>query len=139
MVGLGGTAGAIGGMLMTLIAGAVIQYTHHYSALFIWAGLMHPLSLAVYFVFVGTTRTQADLARTRPGVSAPLLISGFIVAAIGAVGIVLTWVKWDHLVEAMKGVSGAAAGVTAAGFVALIGLLLMYAAIARTPRTQVAA
>jgi hypothetical protein len=130
-VGLGGTAGAIGGMLMTLMAGAVIQYTHHYTSLFIWAGLMHPLSLLIYFGFVGTGRTQADVTHKKHGLSVPLLISGGIVALLGFIGLLLVWDNWEHLLEAMKGLSGAAAGATAAIFVALIGLLLMYAAIDR--------
>ena len=131
VVGLGGTAGAIGGMLMTLLAGAVIQYTHHYASLFVWAGLMHPLSLIIYFLTVGTRRTHADVTHEKRGVSVALLVSGLIVAAVGAAGIILTWRYWGHLVESMKGVSGAAAGAAAAVFVALIGLLLMYAGIDR--------
>ncbi len=131
VVGLGGTAGAIGGMLMTLVAGAVIQYTKRYEAMFIWAGLMHPISLLVYFITVGTRRTQADVAHKKHGISAGLMIGGLVVSVVGIIGVALTWKNWDHLKEAMKGVSGAAAGVTAAGFVALIGLLLVYAAIDR--------
>ena len=131
VVGLGGTAGAIGGMLMTLLAGAVIQYTKRYEPMFIWAGLMHPISLLVYFGTVGTRRTQADIAHKKHGISAGLMIGGLLVTVIGILGVALTWKNWDHLKDAMKGVSGAAAGVTAAGFIALIGLLLIYAAIDR--------
>jgi hypothetical protein len=116
---------------MTLIAGAVIQYTHHYTSLFVWAGLMHPLSLILYFLIVGTKSTEADVSHKKHGIGKLLLVIGFVVAAIGALGIMVTWAKWAHLVEAMKGPSGAAAGVTAAAFVALIGLLLMYAAMDR--------
>ena len=131
VVGLGGTAGAIGGMLMTLLAGAVIQYTHHYAALFVWAGLMHPLSLLIYFATVGTSRTRADVGHKKHGLSPGLLIGGGIVAIVGAAGLFLAWQNWDHLVASMKGLSGAAAGAAAAVFVTLIGLLLMYAGIDR--------
>lgn len=131
VTGLGGTAGAIGGMLMTLMAGAVIQYTHHYTALFIWAGLMHPLSLIIYFFTVGTTKTHANVVGKQVGLSMGLLVAGLLLAIIGAIGGVMVWNHWAHLVEAMKGVSGAAAGATVAAFVVLIGLLLMYAGIDR--------
>ena len=131
VTGLGGTAGAIGGMLMTLMAGAVIQYTHHYTALFIWAGLMHPLSLIIYFLTVGTSKTQADIVDKQIGLSAGLLLAGSLLAILGAGGGVIVWQHWDHLVLAMKGVSGAAAGATVAAFVAFIGLLLVYAAVDR--------
>ena len=109
----------------------MIQYTHHYTALFIWAGLMHPLSLLIYLATVGTTRTKADVVHKKHGVSAGLLVGGALVTVVGAVGLFLTKVNWEHLVKSMKGMSGAAAGATAAGFVALIGLLLIYAAIDR--------
>jgi ACS family hexuronate transporter-like MFS transporter len=131
VVGLGGTAGAIGGMLMTLLAGAVIQYTHHYTSLFIWAGLMHPLSLVLYVLIVGTRHTHADVAHKKHGLSFGLIIGGVLVAILGAVGLVLVKMNWEHLVQSMKGLSGAAAGAAAAGFVALIGLLLIYAGIDR--------
>ncbi len=131
MVGLGGTAGAIGGMLMTLMAGAVIQYTHHYNALFIWAGVMHPTSLILYLAIVGTRHTQSDIVHKRHGISIGLIIGGLAVALVGSVGIALTTLNWQHLVETMKGVSGAAASATAAGFVVLVGLLLIYAGIDR--------
>lgn len=140
IVGLGGTAGAIGGMLMTLLAGAVIQYTRHYAPMFIWAGLMHPLSLIIYLVMVGTRRTQADVTHTPRGVCNPLLIAGVLISVVGAASLALTVWKWKHLVTLLKGVSAAAAGCTAAGFVVLIGLFLIYAAIDRShEKTEAAA
>ncbi len=131
VVGLGGTAGAIGGMLMSLLAGAVIQYTHHYAPLFVWAGLMHPISLLLYFVTVGTKHTRADIVHKKHGISIYLLFSGAIVFIVGGIGTFLSWQNWQHLVTSMKGVSGAAAGAAAAIFVAIIGLLLIYAAVDR--------
>lgn len=131
ITGLGGTAGAIGGMLMTLLAGAVIQYSHHYVSLFIWAGLMHPLSLIIYFFTVGNSQTQANVVQKKASISPKLLIGGGIIVAVGLWSVFSTWGHWNHLVQVMKGQSGAAAGVAAAGFVTIIGLLLMYAGIDR--------
>jgi ACS family hexuronate transporter-like MFS transporter len=131
VTGLGGTAGAIGGMLMNLLAGAVIQYTHHYGALFIWAGCMHPISLILYLVTVGTARTRADMIHEQHGVSVSLLVGGSIITMLGAVGLVLVDRDWTDLRKAMKGLSGAAAGATAGGFIVFIGLLLVYAALDR--------
>src|SRR5579859_7491730 len=45
VVGLGGMAGAIGGMFMQLVAGGLLQSLGTYVPLFIIAGVMHPLAL----------------------------------------------------------------------------------------------
>jgi ACS family hexuronate transporter-like MFS transporter len=131
VIGLGGTAGAIGGMLMTLMAGAVIQYTHHYQTLFVWAGCMHPISLFLYLAIVGLRDTKSDIIHKKHGISAGLLLGGSISFALGLVGLIAVKLNWEHLVRSMKGLSGAAAGVAACGFVLAIGLLLIYAAMDR--------
>jgi ACS family hexuronate transporter-like MFS transporter len=131
VIGLGGTAGALGGMLMTLLAGAVIQYTHHYGALFIWAGCMHPISLILYLLIVGLRDTKSDIIHKKHGISMGLLLGGSISSIVGLIGLIDVKLNWAHLVHSMKGVSGAAAGVAACGFVLAIGLLLMYAAMDR--------
>jgi ACS family hexuronate transporter-like MFS transporter len=46
VVGIGGTAGAIGGMLMTTYAGWVLSTVGTYTPIFIVAGCMYPLALA---------------------------------------------------------------------------------------------
>ena len=134
IVGLGGTAGAIGGMLMALVAGAVIQFapSYGYTVMFIWAGLMYPLALILYFFFVGTTRTQADVVHQSHKLSVPLLTSGAVLIVLGAVGTVTTSMSWQKLVIAMKGVSGAAAGVAVMALIVVIGALLAYASLGRT-------
>ena len=48
IVGLGGAAGAVGGMIIAPIAGYTLQFLHTYVPLFIIAGVMHPLA----FLFV---------------------------------------------------------------------------------------
>jgi ACS family hexuronate transporter-like MFS transporter len=47
VVGLGGAAGAVGGMILALIAGYILQWFHTYVPLFIIAGVMHPLAFGV--------------------------------------------------------------------------------------------
>lgn len=46
VVGLGGTGGAIGGMILAVSAGYTLQWFHTYVPLFLIAGVMHPLALA---------------------------------------------------------------------------------------------
>ena len=47
VTGLGGTGGAIGGMIISLIAGYTLQWFHTYVPLFIMAGIMHPLTFGL--------------------------------------------------------------------------------------------
>lgn len=52
VVGIGGAAGAIGGMIIAPFAGYILQWFHSYIPLFIIAGIMHPIALAVLQVLV---------------------------------------------------------------------------------------
>jgi ACS family hexuronate transporter-like MFS transporter len=47
VVGLGGAAGAVGGMIIALVAGYVLQWFHTYVPLFIIASVMHPLAMGL--------------------------------------------------------------------------------------------
>jgi ACS family hexuronate transporter-like MFS transporter len=47
VVGFGGMMGALGGVLFQLAVGRVVQVTHSYLPLFIVAGLVYPISLAI--------------------------------------------------------------------------------------------
>lgn len=47
VVGLGGAAGAVGGMIIAPVAGYILEFTHSYIPLFIIAGVMHPLAFGV--------------------------------------------------------------------------------------------
>jgi MFS transporter, ACS family, hexuronate transporter len=47
IVGVGGAAGAVGGMIIAPVAGYVLQYFHSYAPLFIVAGVMHPLAFGL--------------------------------------------------------------------------------------------
>jgi ACS family hexuronate transporter-like MFS transporter len=47
VTGVGGMAGAIGGVLVLLGAGAIVQFTHSYVTLFVMACLAYPIALLV--------------------------------------------------------------------------------------------
>lgn len=48
VVGIGGAAGAVGGMIIAPAAGYILQGFHSYVPLFIIAGVMHPLALGLF-------------------------------------------------------------------------------------------
>ena len=47
VTGLGGTGGAVGGMILSLVAGYTLQWFHTYVPLFLIAGVMHPLAMGL--------------------------------------------------------------------------------------------
>jgi ACS family hexuronate transporter-like MFS transporter len=51
VVGIGGAAGAFGGAILAWVAGHILQH-HSYLTLFIIAGIMHPLAIAVVQLLV---------------------------------------------------------------------------------------
>ncbi|MHB1022891.1 MAG: MFS transporter [Acidobacteriaceae bacterium] len=60
VVGIGGTAGAIGGALFQLITGLILQWTHNYNLLFLMAGLSYVTALGIFQLLVpklGVSRT----------------------------------------------------------------------------------
>jgi len=56
VVGLGGAAGAFGGMVIALVAGQILQVFHTYVPLFIIAGVMHPLAFGVVQLMIPKIR-----------------------------------------------------------------------------------
>ncbi len=132
VVGLGATTGGIGGMFMTLLSAMVIQWTGNQQAIFIWAGLMHPVSWLLLRFWLGKDFQPAqmtklpDLSRRFP----PLLIAGFSVIGVGLVAGLAILLNWDHCVAAVR-LPGAAQAVTAASGVVLLGLALLYAGAGR--------
>ncbi len=132
VVGLGATTGGIGGMFLTLLAAMTIQWTGNQRLIFLWAGLMHPLSLLIYWFWLRADFTPADvdappdIARA----SVPLLATGGLLAAAGAGGGGWISAHWAACVAAAK-LSGAAQGATAAAGIGLIGLALLYAGLPR--------
>lgn len=65
VVGIGGTAGALGGTLLAALAGYVLTRTHHYSLLFTVCGFMYLLAVLVFQLLVPQLRHQ-DSATANP-------------------------------------------------------------------------
>jgi ACS family hexuronate transporter-like MFS transporter len=136
VVGLGATTGGIGGMFMTLLAALTIEWTGNQQLIFIWAGVMHPISLLIYWLWLKGTFTMANVDRLPDlgRASQPLLAAGSIlgVAGVALVGVIAA--NWRACVQAAR-LAGAAQAVTAAVGVTLIGAALLYAGTARAPRS----
>jgi len=135
VVGLGATAGGIGGMFMTLLVGMAVQWTGNQQMVFLWAGAMHLTSLAIFWFWFKGRIEQVnvdggiDLRRRHGG----LVAAGLAVSAFGAL---LAWFvahSWDNIVAIVK-ISGAAQTAVVAGGVIIIGLALLYAS--RAQRSQ---
>jgi ACS family hexuronate transporter-like MFS transporter len=132
VVGLGATTGGIGGMFLTLLAAMTIQWTGNQQLIFIWAGLMHPVSLLVYWLWLGADFRAADVD-SPPDQAKPhkaLLAAGSLLAVAGAVLAVVIWSNWEVCVKAAK-LAGAAQAATAACGVVVIGAALVYAGMGR--------
>ncbi len=132
VVGLGATTGGIGGMLMTLVAAMTIQWTGNQQLIFVWAGLMHPLSLLIFWFWLGPDFRVAnvDAPPDQERTHTPLLIAGVVLVAVGVTLAGVIWANWDVCVRAAK-LAGAAQAATAALGVCIIGLMLAYAGTGR--------
>ncbi len=134
VTGLASTAGGIGGMFLTLLAGATIQWTGSQQAVFIWAGLMHPLSWVILYVVMGREFTLIDITRPldlgRPKRS--LQLGGLLGIAVGLLFAALIAVNWSAAVAAARSTSAVAAAITAAVGIAIIGAFVCYAGMRHT-------
>lgn len=128
VIGLGATAGGIGGMFIALLTALTVQWTGTQQWAFVYAGLMHLTSLAIFWLwFRGRFQrvdvdTGLDLTRRHRG----LLLAGALLAAAGIALVWLITLNWQACVAAAK-FSGAAQALTAAIGLGLIGALLTYA------------
>ena len=115
-------------MFLTLLAAMTIQWTGNQKLVFIWAGLMHPLSLFIYWLWLRTDFTPADIDAPRDVSqrNLPLLSSGAVLAVLGTMLAALIATNWEVCVKAAK-LSGAVQAATAAGGVIIIGAALIYA------------
>ena len=129
VVGLGSTAGGIGGMFVALLAAVAVQWTGTQQWVFVYAGLMHLASLALYWFWFHGRFERVDIAAAGLDLARPhraLLASGAIVALAGAG---LAWAigsNWAACVAAAS-LSGSAQALTAALGLVLIGAALGYA------------
>lgn len=133
VVGLGATAGGIGGMFIALLAALAVQWTGTQQWVFVFAGLMHLTSLGIFWLwFRGRfERVDVDAGMDMRQPHRALLVAGGVLTAVGAT---LAWVitaNWEACVAAAK-FSGAAQALTAAIGLALIGLALLHAGSPRT-------
>jgi MFS transporter, ACS family, hexuronate transporter len=128
VVGLGATAGGIGGMFMTLLVGLAVQWTGNQQFVFIWAGFMHLTALALFwFWFKGRiVPVNVDRGLDLQNRSNALAVGGTIVCAFGAFLGWFVYRNWDYLIGVVKVSGGAMAIVVAAGVV-IIGAALLWA------------
>jgi MFS transporter, ACS family, hexuronate transporter len=128
VVGLGATTGAIGGMFMTLLASISIQWLGSYQGVFIWAGLMHPLMLVVYWAWLRGNFEPVSINAVVDESCAhrPLLISGTLLAIVGVILSILVYLHWDLCVRNAR-LAGAAGGMTAMVGILLVGIALVCA------------
>jgi ACS family hexuronate transporter-like MFS transporter len=127
VVGLGGMAGAIGGMFMQLVVGGLLQATKMWWPLFVIAGVMHPIALLLIMGFAGRDFKEADVdAGAVAGPSRNLRLAGTLVTLVGVAlsGVVIAY--WDVITK-RSNLSVSAQGITASVGVALLGLALLYA------------
>jgi MFS transporter, ACS family, hexuronate transporter len=139
VVGLGATTGGIGGMFLTLLAAMSIQWVGNQSVVFVWAGMMHPLALLIFWFTLGRDFKMAnvDALQDLTRKSQPLIIAGTILIAVGLALCGLIYANWEASVAAAK-LAGAAQAATAAAGVALIGGVLFYAGQSRKTVTSAA-
>ena len=133
VVGLGATTGGLGGMFLTLLAAMSIQWIGNQSAVFVWAGMMHPLSLLIFWLVLGDNFRMADVDAVLDTnrISKPLASAGAALIALGLILVVVIWQNWEVCVRAAK-LAGAAQAATAAVGVALVGVTLLYAGMRKT-------
>ena len=136
VVGLGATTGGIGGMFMTLLAALAIQWTGNQQTVFIMMGLLHPLSLLIFWFWLRGRLEQVDITRGPEMVTGhrQLLTAGTIAGVIGVALLSLIALNWDLCVRAATP-AGAAQAATAAGGVFLIGVALFYAGLPKKALT----
>lgn len=129
VVGFGGMCGAIGGLFMNLIAGGMLQWLGSYTALFIFAGVMHPIAWLTIRALVGGTIREVDLGSgLRTAFSPTLLGIGLTLVISGAGLVVLVGLNWAYILSVTKGsVATAAGGMAAAGILMFMGTALLHA------------
>jgi MFS transporter, ACS family, hexuronate transporter len=128
MVGLGGMAGAVGGMLMTLAVGNSLAQFGSYVPVFIWAGLMHPLAWIIFFLIAGPGMKKTEMTQGIDGRLSPtLLVSGLIIGLLGVLRVGYVDMNW----HAYASPTVAAAALVAGVAVAAIGTGLIFASLPR--------
>jgi MFS transporter, ACS family, hexuronate transporter len=128
VVGLGATAGGIGGMFMTLLVGLAVQWTGTQQIAFVLAGVMHVTALALFWFWFKARFVQVDVdaAFDTSRVHRGLIVAGLLILIVGIWVLSYVTQRWDYIVGIVK-ISGALqAAIASAGF-GIIGLALIYA------------
>ena len=133
VVGLGGACGAMGGMIMTLLAGGFLQWFGSYVPLFVTAGLMHPLALLLFIFFAGKDMDPVNLEEgLTAGPNARLILAGSLISLVGLAGALFASTHWNEIIAAAKDSTATAAGIfVASSGIVLVGLFLIYAGLGR--------
>ena len=128
VVGLGATAGGIGGMFMTLLVGLAVQWTGTQQIAFVLAGVMHVLALALFWFWFKAKFVQVnvDAGLDTSASHRGLVIAGVLVLAVGVWLLSFVSQRWDYIVSIVK-FSGALQAAIAAGGFGVIGIALGYA------------
>jgi len=138
VVGLGATAGGIGGMFMTLLVGLAVEWTGTQQIAFIMAGVMHISALALFwFWFKGRfVQVNIDAELDTSGSHKGLLLAAVVILGLGIWLLSFVSQQWDYIVGIVK-FSGALQASIAAGGFGLIGLALGYAGLAKKAQPKI--
>jgi ACS family hexuronate transporter-like MFS transporter len=133
VVGLGATAGGIGGMFMTLLVGLAVQWTGTQQIAFVLAGVMHITALALFwFWFKGRfVQVNVDAGLDTRTSHRGLIVAGVLVLCVGTWLLSFVSQHWDYIVGIVK-FSGALQAAIAAGGFGVIGLALAYAGLPKS-------
>jgi ACS family hexuronate transporter-like MFS transporter len=129
VVGLGATTGGIGGMFVTLLAALAVQWTGNQQTVFLYAGVAHLCSLALFWWWFRGEFRPVDIALDAGSLARahrPLLAAGAGLALAGLGLAALIAMHWAACIAA-AGLSGASQAVTAALGVGVIGAVLLFA------------
>jgi hypothetical protein len=114
---------------LALLAGATIQWLGNQQPVFIWAGLMHPISWIILYLAMGREFKLVDITQpldlSRPKRS--LQLGGLIGMGIGVACTALIGLNWATCAAAARSTSAVAAAITAAAGIAVIGAFVYYA------------
>jgi hypothetical protein len=129
VVGFGSMCGGIGGLFMNLIAGGMLQWLGSYAPLFVFAGVMHPIAWITIRALSGGGLKTVDLDRGLRTAFSPVLLGiGLALALLGAALAAVVGTNWQYILSITKNSAAtAAAALSGAGLIALIGLALIYA------------
>ncbi len=134
IAGLGSLGGALGGMLMTLVAGGVLQWFGTFTPLFMFAGLMHVTAWFIIRILAGKAHAPAEVrADVLLQTNRTLITAGAVVGTVGAGLATIVLINWQTIATQAHSTGTAAAGLVATSGIALIGVFVANAGRKRAP------